>query len=99
VISLAIGAVLTLWPEGSLRLLLTAFGLWVLVIGVSQTVAALQLPRGESGSPRPFGPRDDDLIRRSLATATPVSFQTSAVRDGFPSWRASSTLPMIRQTS
>jgi len=48
----------------------------VLVIGVSQTVAALQLPRGKSGSPRPFGPRDDDFIRLSLATATPVSFHT-----------------------
>jgi uncharacterized membrane protein HdeD (DUF308 family) len=47
VISLAIGAVLIFWPEGSLRLLLTAFGLWVLVIAVSPIVGALQLPRGD----------------------------------------------------
>ena len=47
VISIAIGALLALWPEGSLRLLLTAFGLWVLIIGVSQIVGALQLPYGD----------------------------------------------------
>jgi uncharacterized membrane protein HdeD (DUF308 family) len=53
VISLAIGAVLALWPEGSPRLLLTAFGLWVLVISVSQTVAALQWGGGDRPVGRP----------------------------------------------
>ncbi len=46
-IGLAIGTLLILWPAGSLRLLLTAFGLWVLVIGISQIVNALQIPRGD----------------------------------------------------
>ncbi len=46
-IGLAIGTVLIVWPEGSLRLLLTAFGLWVLFLGVSQVVNALQIPRGD----------------------------------------------------
>ncbi len=46
-IGLTIGTVLILWPEGSLRLMLTAFGLWVLVIGASQIVNALQLPQDD----------------------------------------------------
>ena len=46
-IGLAIGTVLILWPEGSLRLMLTAFGLWVLFLGASQLVNALQIPRGD----------------------------------------------------
>jgi len=49
VISLAIGAVLILWPEGSLRLLLVAFGAWVLFVGVSQLVSARQLSVGDPG--------------------------------------------------
>jgi uncharacterized membrane protein HdeD (DUF308 family) len=47
IVSLAIGALLILWPEGSLRLLLTAFGAWVLVIGLNQVMAARQFSRGD----------------------------------------------------
>jgi uncharacterized membrane protein HdeD (DUF308 family) len=46
-IGLAIGTVLILWPEGSLQLLLMAFGLWVLFLGASQLANALQIPQGD----------------------------------------------------
>lgn len=47
IVSLAVGAMLILWPEGSLRLLLTAFGAWMLVIGISQFLRARQLNTGD----------------------------------------------------
>lgn len=47
IVSLAIGAVLILWPEASLHLLLTAFGVWVLVIGINQLMRARQFGAGD----------------------------------------------------
>ena len=47
VVSLAIGAVLVLWPEGSLQLLLAAFGAWLVVVGVNQGLNARQFAAGD----------------------------------------------------
>jgi len=47
VVSLAIGAVLMFWPEGSLRFLVAAFGAWVLIIGANQVLTARQFAAGD----------------------------------------------------
>lgn len=41
--SLAIGAVLVFWPGGSVRTLLVLFGIWVILMGSSQIMAARRL--------------------------------------------------------
>jgi uncharacterized membrane protein HdeD (DUF308 family) len=41
--SLAIGAVLVFWPGGSVRTLLVLFGIWVILMGISQIMAARRL--------------------------------------------------------
>jgi uncharacterized membrane protein HdeD (DUF308 family) len=41
--SLAIGAVLVFWPGGSVRTLLVIFGIWVILMGISQIMAARRL--------------------------------------------------------
>jgi uncharacterized membrane protein HdeD (DUF308 family) len=41
--SLAIGAVLIFWPGASVRTLLVVFGLWVILMGISQITAARRL--------------------------------------------------------
>ena len=47
VVSLAIGTVLMLWPEGSLQLLLAAFGAWLGIIGINQVLNARQFAAGD----------------------------------------------------
>jgi uncharacterized membrane protein HdeD (DUF308 family) len=47
VVSLAIGTVLVLWPEGSLQLLLAAFGAWLGVVGLNQVLNARQFAAGD----------------------------------------------------
>jgi uncharacterized membrane protein HdeD (DUF308 family) len=47
VVSLAIGAVLMFWPEGSLQVLLAAFGAWLVIVGVNQVLNARQLAAGD----------------------------------------------------
>ena len=47
VVSLAIGAVLMFWPEGSLQFLLAAFGAWLVMIGVNQAFNARQFAAGD----------------------------------------------------
>ena len=47
VVSLAIGAVLMFWPEGSLQVLLAAFGAWLVMIGVNQAFNARQFAAGD----------------------------------------------------
>jgi uncharacterized membrane protein HdeD (DUF308 family) len=47
VVSLAIGAVLMFWPEGSLQVLLAAFGAWLVIIGVNQVFNARQFATGD----------------------------------------------------
>lgn len=42
-ISLIIGLVLIFWPEGTLRILLILFGLWLVFIGISQILTARRL--------------------------------------------------------
>ena len=43
-VSLGIGAILMIWPEGALRVLLMLFGAWVLFMGISHFMAARQVP-------------------------------------------------------
>ncbi len=47
VVSLAIGTVLMLWPEGSLQVLFAAFGAWLAIIGVNQVLNARQFAAGD----------------------------------------------------
>ena len=47
VVSLAIGTVLMLWPEGSLQVLLAAFGAWLGIIGINQVLNARQFAAGD----------------------------------------------------
>ncbi len=47
VVSLAIGTVLVLWPEGSLQVLLAAFGAWLVVVGLNQVLNARQFAAGD----------------------------------------------------
>jgi uncharacterized membrane protein HdeD (DUF308 family) len=47
IVSLAIGAVLMFWPEGSLQVLLAAFGAWLGIIGVNQVLNARQFAAGD----------------------------------------------------
>jgi uncharacterized membrane protein HdeD (DUF308 family) len=42
ILGLVIGALLLFWPEASVRTLLVVFGLWAVLTGVSQIVAARQ---------------------------------------------------------
>lgn len=39
-VGIAVGAVLLLWPGGSIRILLVVFGAWALFTGISQIIAA-----------------------------------------------------------
>ena len=48
IISLAIGAVLIFWPEGTLRVLLILFGLWLGFVGISQILTARRLRADDS---------------------------------------------------
>lgn len=43
-VSLGIGLVLVLWPEGSLRILLMLFGVWILFTGIGQFMSARAIP-------------------------------------------------------
>lgn len=45
-ISLGIGIVLVFWPEGSLRILLKLFGVWILFTGIGQFMLARAIPPG-----------------------------------------------------
>jgi len=45
--SLAIGAVLMFWPEGSLQVLLAAFGAWLVIVGGNQVLNARQFAAGD----------------------------------------------------
>jgi uncharacterized membrane protein HdeD (DUF308 family) len=47
VVSLVVGAVLMFWPEGSLQVLLAAFGAWLVIIGVNQVLNARQFAAGD----------------------------------------------------
>jgi uncharacterized membrane protein HdeD (DUF308 family) len=47
VVSLAIGTVLMLWPEGSLQVLFAAFGAWLGIIGINQVLNARQFAAGD----------------------------------------------------
>ena len=47
-ISLIIGLVLIFWPEGTLRILLILFGLWLAFIGISQILTARRLDAEDS---------------------------------------------------
>jgi uncharacterized membrane protein HdeD (DUF308 family) len=50
ILGLVVGALLLVWPEGSVRTLLVIFGIWALLTGVSQVVAARQQEvEGERG--------------------------------------------------
>jgi len=42
ILGLIVGVLLLFWPEGSVRTLLVIFGIWALLTGVSQIVAARQ---------------------------------------------------------
>ena len=44
-VSLGIGLVLVIWPEGSLRVFLMLFGIWILFTGISQLMSARAIPR------------------------------------------------------
>lgn len=46
ILGLVVGALLLFWPEGSVRTLLVIFGIWALLTGVSQIVAARQQQAG-----------------------------------------------------
>lgn len=47
VVTLALGALLVLWPEGSVQLLLAAFGASLVVIGANQAFNARQFAAGD----------------------------------------------------
>jgi uncharacterized membrane protein HdeD (DUF308 family) len=42
ILGLGVGVLLLFWPEGSVRTLLVIFGIWALLTGVSQIIAARQ---------------------------------------------------------
>lgn len=42
-VTLVIGAVLVLWPEGTLRFLLIVLGLWLVIVGVNNVLTARSL--------------------------------------------------------